>query len=240
MNRDASRKWTADLRRRYLPGEPGAYTTFLHLALSACPEGGRVIDLGCGEEGYLSCLMERAGEIIGMDDRPLRGPYGHYIQADVGKSIPLEAGSVDVAAGKFLLEHLEDPAGFLREVYRVLRPGGRVVLMTPNIIYYPYALNYLLSLILPQEKRMRLVALFSGRDAHDIFPVRYRCNTPRRVRRELEKAGFEVLHLKTYGDCEVSAVTRPLGVLAVAYERIASLVGVEWARGFIVMAGGRK
>ncbi len=240
MNREASRRWTSGLYRRLLPGEPDAYTTFIHLAESACPEGARIIDLGCGEEGYLSCLAERAGEIIGLDDRPLAGPYEHYLEVDLGETIPLDAGSVDLAANKFLLEHLEDPTRFLRNVHRVLCPGGRLIIMTPNIIYYPYAANYLMSFLLTQEKRMRLVGLFSGREPHDIFPVFYRCNTPRRMRRELERAGFDVLHVKTYSDCEASAVVRPLGALAVAYEKIISLLGMEWARGFIVAAARRR
>jgi len=240
VKRDASRQWTADLYRRYFPAEPDAYTTFLHLAGAACPEGACVADLGCGEEGYLSCLMEKAGEIIGLDDRPLQGPYGTYIQVDLGRGIPLEAESVDLAASKFFLEHIDDPPGFLAQVHEVLRPGGQLVLMTPNIAYYPYTANYILSLLLPQERRMHLVELFSGREQQDIFPVYYRCNTPRKVRRELERAGFEVLHLKTYSDCDVSAVIRPLGFLAVAYERVVRAVGLDWARGFIVAAARRK
>ena len=141
---------------------------------------------------------------------------------------------------KFFLEHLEDPPRLFSSLHDVLRPGAQLIIMTPNIIYYPYAANYIMSVFLAQEKRMRLVELFSGREPHDIFPVFYRCNTPRRMRRELERAGFDVLHLKTYSDCEVSAVVRPLGALAVAYEKIVSLLGMEWARGFIVVAARRK
>ena len=240
MNRDTSREWTTALYRRYLPGEPDAYTTFLHLAQSACPEGGRAIDLGCGEECYLACLLQRAGEIIGLDDRPLQGPYGRYVQADLNRDIPLAPESADLAASKFLMEHLEDPPRFLRGVRAVLRSGGHLVFMTPNIHYYPYTVNYILSRLMPQEKRMRLVELFSGRHPHDIFPVYYRCNTPRKVRLELEKAGFEVLHLDTYSDCQVSAVTKSLGALAVAYEKIMGLLRIKGAAGFIVAAARRE
>lgn len=240
MNRDASRQWTEDLYRRYFPAEPDAYTTFLHLTGIACPEGARIADLGCGEEAYLSGFMEKAGEIVGLDSRPLQGPYSSYIQADLDESIPLDAESADLAASKFFLEHIADPAAFLRRVHDVLRPGGQFVLMTPNIIYYPYTINFILSLFLSQERRMRLVELFSGREEQDIFPVYYRCNTPRKVRRELERAGFEVLHLRTYSDYDVSAVTRLLGALAVGYERITCALGLDWARGFIVAAARRK
>ncbi len=236
MNRDASRQWTAELYRRYMPGQPDAYTTFLHLAESAFPRGGKAIDLGCGEECYLECLLHRAGEIIGVDERRQSGPYSRYILADLNREVPLEREGADLAVSKFLLEHLDDPPRFLRELHGALRPGGRLVLMTPNILYYPYGVNFLLSRLVPQEGRMRLVARFSGRPPHDIFPVRYLCNTPRAVRRELTRAGFEILHLRTYSDFPVSAITRPLGAVAVAYEKMVGLLGWKWAGGFIVAA----
>jgi SAM-dependent methyltransferase len=198
------------------------------------------MDLGCGEEGYLTYLLGKAGEIIGLDDRTLQGPYSRYLQADLNRALPLEPESVDLAASKFLLEHLEDPARFLRAVGSALRPGGQFVMMTANILYYPYAVNFLLARLLPQDMRMRIVEWFSGRPPHDIFPVRYRCNTPRSIRSALEEAGFEILHLGTYSDCQVSAVARPLGALAVAYEKVVSSLGLEWARGFIVAAARRK
>ncbi|MDD3717142.1 MAG: class I SAM-dependent methyltransferase [Actinomycetota bacterium] len=240
MNREASREWTAALYRRFLPGEADAYATFLGLAQSGCPEGGTVVDLGCGDECYLACLSGKAAEIIGVDERPLRGAYGRYVQADLDRDIGLDAGCADLAASKFLIEHLGKPGEFFRQVYHSLRPGGMLVVMTPNVLYYPYAVNLLLSRLLDQERRMKVVGFFSGRGRHEIFPVYYRCNTPRRLRAELEAAGFEVVHLGTYGDYLASAVNRTLGAVAVAYEKAVSLLGLEYARGFIVAAAVRK
>ncbi|MEW6552965.1 MAG: class I SAM-dependent methyltransferase [Actinomycetota bacterium] len=240
MNRDASRAWTAELYRRFLPGEPDAYAAFLGLAASLCPPGGRVIDLGCGGEGYLSCLMERAGEVVGIDHRQMRGPYHSYLQADLDRVVPVDEESVDLAACKFLVEHLQDPATFLRQVRAALRPGGHLVIMTPNILYYPYAINFALSRLLMQERRMRIVGLFSGRQQADIFPVHYRCNTPRRLRNHLEGAGYRVVHLGTYSDYAASAVCRPLGALAVAYEIAAQRTRAVNAKGFIVAAAVRR
>jgi len=239
VNRARAREWTLGLYRRYLPDEPDAYRTFLRLAEASCPEGGRVVDLGCGEEGYLSFLLGKAGEIVGVDDRPLDGPYQRYLRADLNRDIPLERESADLAACKFLLEHLADPPRFFRRAHMILRPGGEIVLMTPNILYYPYGANYLLSRLLPQERRMRVVRLLTGRSPGDIFPVYYRCNTPGRMRVELEAAGFDLLHLRTYSDCLASAVCRPLGALAVAYERAVNFAGIQGVKGFIV-AEARK
>ena len=64
MRREAAREWTAQLCRRLLPGEPDAYAAFLHLVWSNCPAGGTLVDLGCGEECYLTCMGERAAEMM--------------------------------------------------------------------------------------------------------------------------------------------------------------------------------
>ncbi|MDI6829771.1 MAG: class I SAM-dependent methyltransferase [Actinomycetota bacterium] len=240
MRREGAREWTRGLYRRWLPPGPDAHTTYLHLARVHCPLGGRVVDLGCGEEDYLAELEEVAGELVGVDARPVAGRYGRYLQADLEGELPLEPGSVDLAACKFLLEHLEDPVRFMRAVREALVPGGRFLVLTANVLYYPYAANFVLSRLLSQEARMRLVGRVSGRRPGEIFPVRYRCNTPGALRAAMEGAGYEVQHLRTYPDYLVSAVNRPLGAMAVAYEKAVALLGLEGAGGFMVAMGGRR
>ena len=83
---------------------------------------------------------------------------------------------------------------------------------------------------------MRLVQAFSGRPADDIFPVHYRCNTPKRMREQLGRAGFEITHMDTYSDYLVSAVARPLGAAAVAYEKMTRTLGLHDLGGFIVVS----
>lgn len=235
MNREAAREWTLFLRKKYLPQEQDGYQVFLRLATDSCPVGGRVLDLGCGGEDYLSFLLEKAGEIVGIDVRPLGGNYHRYVQADLTCDIPVPPGSADLAVSKFLLEHLSDPGAFFNQVSSMLRPGGILVTLTPNIYYYPYSVNYLLSRILPQELRMGLVRLITGRTPEEIFPVDYLCNTPGRVKRELERAGLQPLHLETYSDCLVGALNRPLGALAIVYEKLINIAGIKGMKGFIVV-----
>lgn len=240
MNREAAREWTQRLHERWLPHARDGYSAYMGFLDRYCPPGGKVVDLGCGEEAFLCFLMERAGEVVGVDGRRLEGPYHRYVQADLERELPLEEGSLDLAACKFLLEHLERPGDMLVRMHKALRPGGHLVIMTPNVLYYPYTLNYLLSRLLPQKVRMRLVSLFSGRGGEDVFPVYYRCNTPRRLRRRLEEAGFRVVHLETYGDYLVSAVTRWLGFVAVMYEAAVHRLGIRSAGGFMVAVAEKE
>ena len=216
MSRESARRWTEALYRRWLPPGPDAHTTYLHLAREHCPPGGRVADLGCGGEDYLACLEDVAAEIVGLDARPTPGRYRRYLEADLERKLPLEEGSVDLAACKFVLEHLEDPGRFMRLVREALSPGGKLLILTANVLYYPYAANLALSRLLPQETRMRLVRRLSGRGEEDVFPVRYRCNTPRALRSALRAGGYEVMYLRTFPDYLVSAFNRTLGAAAVA------------------------
>lgn len=102
--------------------------------------GARVLDCACGA-GYGSELLARAGAraVVGVDGdaaavtwaaREFGGPGRTFVQGDAA-SLPLEDAAVDLAVSLETLEHLDDPAPFLAELARVLRPGGRLVLSTP-------------------------------------------------------------------------------------------------------------
>lgn len=240
LDREGARRWTEGLARRLIPGEPDAYRRFLSLAREACPPGGVAVDLGCGHEDYLAFLDGWASELVGIDiDPPREGLYHRYLRGDVQRGIPLPDGYAHLAASKFLLEHLPDVRGFLLEAGRVLKPGGHLVLLTPNVLYYPYALNFLLSRVLPQGWRMRAVSVLTGRDRERIYPVFYRCNTPARMRRQLEAAGLEVVALETFADYQVTAVSRPLGLLAVLYEKAVNALGLRGVKGFLLAMARR-
>jgi SAM-dependent methyltransferase len=240
MDREGARRWTVELARHLIPAEPDVYPHFLSLVREACPPGGVVVDLGCGNEDFLAYLDVWAAELVGVDlEPPERGLYHRYLQADVQQKIPLPDGYAHVVACKFLLEHLDDVGSFLREARRILKPGGRLVLLTPNILYYPYAVNFLLSRVLPQECRMRAVSLLTGRLRGKVFPVYYRCNTPGSLKRELEAAGMVVESLESFSDYLVTAVARPLGLVAVLYERAVNRLGLRGAKGFLLAVARR-
>ena len=98
-------------------------------------EGLRVLDAGCGTGGTLAAL-EGVGELWGCDISAealdmcrLRG-IDRLVQSSV-EALDFDDASFDVVISCDVLEHVEDDAGAMRELARVLRPGGICVLTVP-------------------------------------------------------------------------------------------------------------
>ncbi|MFE6157477.1 class I SAM-dependent methyltransferase [Streptomyces sp. NPDC056486] len=104
--------------------------------------GGRVLDAGCGTGRALPALREvvgASGVALGVDLTPAmleaatragRGREGQLLLADVTR-LPLRGASLDAVFGAGLISHLPDPAENLRELRRVVRPGGALALFHP-------------------------------------------------------------------------------------------------------------
>ncbi|MBA4248129.1 MAG: hypothetical protein C0444_07530 [Microbacterium sp.] len=88
------------------------------------PGGVYIVDrLAAGSERY---------EYVGIDAAKVDSGK-RIMQADLTKTWPLEDNAVDVLVALEIIEHVFDTSRFLSEIRRVLRPGGMVVISTPNL-----------------------------------------------------------------------------------------------------------
>ncbi len=109
------------------------------------PGTGRLLDFGCGGGSFLRTMAERGWEVTGLDAS--EGAVEHIrnrlgLHALVG-SLPhsdLRPSSFDVVTMWHSLEHVHQPLAILREAYRLLVPGGKLIVATPNIRSLPYRL----------------------------------------------------------------------------------------------------
>jgi 2-polyprenyl-3-methyl-5-hydroxy-6-metoxy-1,4-benzoquinol methylase len=100
----------------------------------------RMINVGCGEGDIDRQLRERAGHLVACDLNEGDIRYARALNADTGveyvvadaQKLPFEDGSFDVACCLEVVEHVVDPHVCLRELTRIVRAGGHVVLTCPS------------------------------------------------------------------------------------------------------------
>ena len=96
--------------------------------------GERVLDVGCGVGTSTRLLREAGFDAVGTDTsaRFLPDEPG-FFEADFVTRTDLPAGTFDAAGALNVIEHVADPRAFLAELVRVVRPGGVVVIRSPNL-----------------------------------------------------------------------------------------------------------
>ncbi|MFI7666670.1 class I SAM-dependent methyltransferase [Nocardia sp. NPDC049526] len=104
--------------------------------------GKTVLEAGSGEGYGANMIADVAAEVIGLDYDTsavehvrARYPRVEMIQGNLA-ALPLEDESVDVVVNFQVIEHLWDQGQFIRECLRVLRPGGELLISTPNRITF--------------------------------------------------------------------------------------------------------
>lgn len=103
--------------------------------LAARAAGGLLADVGCGTGDLWRALRGPFTGCIGVDAVRYDGlPQDVMFQcADLdAPRLPLPDAAVDTAAAVEVIEHLDNPRAFVRELARIVRPGGWVVVTTPN------------------------------------------------------------------------------------------------------------
>jgi 2-polyprenyl-3-methyl-5-hydroxy-6-metoxy-1,4-benzoquinol methylase len=100
------------------------------------PRAGRVLEMAAGSGAFARRLAELGFSVEACDLFPeqFRVPEVPVKFADLSERLPYDDESFDFLSCLEGIEHLEDQFAFIRECWRVLRPGGRLLLSTPNIL----------------------------------------------------------------------------------------------------------
>ena len=221
----------AEVARRYQEGSGAAYLSyelaneaaFLRLQELALRDAGfeeletalrrdkaappRVLDAGCATGALLAKLRDRGWACAGVD----LSPAAEYARTERGLDVrqaSLEESrfpdsSFDLVLASHLIEHLNDPAAFVREAYRVLAPEGRFVVTTPNIAGFQ-------------------ARLFGSRWRSAIFDHLYLFSA-KTLSALLRQSGFDIERIHTWGG--LAAGTAPTAIKRLA-DRAAKRLGV--------------
>jgi len=100
------------------------------------PSGACILDAPCGAGALTMALCERGYKMFGADLDPAAAALlgDTFKTADLSRSLPWPDAFFDAALSVEGIEHLENRHEYVRELARVLKPGGTLVLTTPNIV----------------------------------------------------------------------------------------------------------
>lgn len=93
------------------------------------------VDLGCGKYyRFIQKYCHKARACWGLDVAVLEGQKDNIVlkRHDITTKLPFEDRSIDQVTLLAVLEHIKDPVPVLRECYRILNPGGRLIVSTPS------------------------------------------------------------------------------------------------------------
>ena len=193
-------------------------TAFANLVRGSLRPDMRVLNLGAGPGGPLNFDRD-VSTLIGLDPDAAIARNDHLTERarGVAEALPFRAGSFDAVYLDWVVEHLPDPVGATREIARVLKPGGRLMFRTGNLLHYSYAISRLT----PHRFHEFVIRLLGGDEAPDPYPTYYRMNTISVVRRVMLEAGLEEETLIMYeSDPAYVGFSVPTMLLGVVYERL--------------------
>jgi SAM-dependent methyltransferase len=97
---------------------------------------GRILENGCGVGMYVEHLSALGGTVLGLEYDFERAREAHtrspHILNAAGEFLPLPSSTFDLILSHEVIEHVQDDRAAIREMVRVLKPGGRAVIFCPN------------------------------------------------------------------------------------------------------------
>jgi SAM-dependent methyltransferase len=218
----------ARMERRIAPGLRYSQDEYEAQLYRYVDNGTAWLDLGCGRRLLPAWradserqLVARAQHVFGIDldfDSLLDNEsLGSLCQSTVA-ALPFANDSFTLVTANMVMEHVDDPPAMLRELRRVLRPGGHLIFHTPNARAFPTVVTRLM----PDTIKQRAAYVLDGRDSKDVFPTYYRANSPSTIRGLAATAGFDVAELHLVSSTALFALVPPLAALELLWIRTLS------------------
>jgi 2-polyprenyl-3-methyl-5-hydroxy-6-metoxy-1,4-benzoquinol methylase len=206
LSEEVGRRYGTGHGADYLAYELKNEKPFLELQLMALDDAGfwelkpgKVLDIGCATGALLSELKKRAWDTTGVEICKEEAAYAQKERSLDVRNLPLEENhfdpeGFDVVLASHLIEHLNDPGALVKEVSRILKPGGCFIITTPNISGF-------------QAK------IFKDNWRSAIFDHLYLFSI-KTLSRLLRQNGFKIEKVKTWGGLAAGTAPGPIKLMA--------------------------
>lgn len=214
MSERAKTPWQVEIFRHSIKRREQVQLIVQHVEASTPPHS-RVLELGCGN-GLVSHLLASAGHAtvsMDIDADQVRDAArllpGRLVLRGDGTRLPFHAGTFDAVVCSEVIEHIHARTDLLREIRRVLRPGGTLVLTTPGLDARPDINGLKCRIGLTPERYGHVIPGYHAEE----------------LRAEAESVGYDVRLLTTYSRVVTEAIEAALNVVQLRLKAGRSDVG---------------
>lgn len=208
------------------PGLKHSQYVYEHVLEENCRSDHVWLDLGCGHQllppwqhEAEKSLVAKTKIIVGLDydhhSLLKHGTIERKVRGDIS-SLPFSDGSFDLITSNMVFEHLNKPEVQLKEIHRILKPGGRLIFHTPNALSY----STLGARLIPERLKDRAVYLLQGREEEDVFPTFYRINSRARIEKLAQECGYRIKKIAMICSSAQFVMIPPIAILELVWIRI--------------------
>lgn len=219
-------------RQEYIRIKPNwrdSLTIYRDIINEATNSDTRILDVGCGHGDFLKPVYDKTPHTYGVDpDQEALDKNKLIKNKIVGtvEKLPFENNFFDLVISEWVLEHLPEPEKAFHEIYRVLKPGGKVIFLTPNVWNY----NVWIIRAIPNRFHDYFTRKLYGRQEGDTYPVQYKINSVKKIAKILEPMGFKRTQVILNGDPSYISFNKFLFGLARLLEKILDLKPLNFAK----------